>query len=530
MRRAAMGWFGTCVFTAATLASGAPPSQQPSRPGVTTLGSAVAAELRAFCDATTLGTWRRVRPGGTVRPYERGSGESPGAGFGAGLREPVALTASAQLAVSGVRRLSRTIYFYAPALASGGAPPAAEIPAAVLADQAVAGYLWIEAFPIDPEGAQLLTVELQLALDQVLGAGDGSVRISAFGSAMWRDTRFWRRGTASIAAGWRPGRVSASSPEPARVIIVASLPPSASPVVFARPNPAEFPASRPARLNAERTARTRARVDEAIALAGVGGPVEETMRALLPYVAPDVFFDARPAGDPDELLRIMRDWMTAIAPLPPPRRSAGLLVADQILQGAVHPFQLAVYDAPGRDQSAARRKAFVELGAAFTDLHLGATYLYTNTWLKEALALDPDGRAGELAFLVLLEKGFETSGVCADQNGEGFMRVISRGEAYLATGRGRTSPDRANVLFAIAQANSDVVAMATGHGYQGPGGAEATAFAAQAPAARREALRYYRLALAEESGTERAADALTEVWRLSAGLSPARTYFYCVYD
>jgi hypothetical protein len=375
----------------------------------------------------------------------------------------------------------------------------------------------------------LLTFEMQAALDRAFGPGDGTVRISAPGSAMWRNTRFWRRGTAMVAAGWRPGEASSPS-SPTRVIVAASLPPSARPVVFARQSDAEYLASRPYRLNAERTARTRAHVEEALTLTGIGGPVEAKMRSLLPYVAPAVFFDTRPAGDPDVLLRVMKEWMEAIAPLSPARRSAGLLAADQILQGTVHPFQLAVYDGPGREAAAVRRAAFTALGAAFEDLHLGSTYLYTNTWLKEAFALDPDGRAGELAFLTLVAKGFETSGMCSDQQGEGFLTVISRGEAYLATDRGRTSPDRANVLFAVAEAYSDVAAMATGHEYEGSGGAEAKKFAAQAPAARRQALRFYRLALAAESGTQRATDAAIDVWRLSAGLSPSRTHFYCVYD
>jgi hypothetical protein len=83
-------------------------------------------------------------------------------------------------------------------------------------------------------------------------------------------------------------------------------------------------------------------------------------------------------------------------------------------------------------------------------------------WLRQAYELDPNGRAGELAFLLLMEKGFNTSPGC--ENGdELFREVVRRGTEHL---RQRRSTDvEARVHFMMGDAYRDIVALAAGqHG------------------------------------------------------------------
>ena len=172
------------------------------------------------------------------------------------------------------------------------------------------------------------------------------------------------------------------------------------------------------------------------------------------------------------------------------------------------------------------RKQLEAEGAVFEWRELGGSYVYVHTWLKEALKLDPEGRAGELSFLTLMELGFETSGACADQGGTGFNAVIREGEAYLQ--RKPASGFRADVHFLLGQAYGDIVVLANGGGYSAD--EERAEYKDKAPSARAKAIDHYTTALQSAPGSPRVSEGWPEAWRLLAGIPPARTYFYCVYD
>jgi hypothetical protein len=136
-----------CATVSATLAAAVAFAAQAPAPSAAPIGPTIAAELRAFCDATTLHAWRSLHPNEEIRAYE---GDWAGAGFNAVGSGPAAVTASARLTVAGVRKLRRTVYFYAPP-AAGRPLPAEDASAESLRDQALAGYLWIEIVPVIPK-------------------------------------------------------------------------------------------------------------------------------------------------------------------------------------------------------------------------------------------------------------------------------------------------------------------------------------------------------------------------------------------
>jgi hypothetical protein len=84
-------------------------------------------------------------------------------------------------------------------------------------------------------------------------------------------------------------------------------------------------------------------------------------------------------------------------------------------------------------------------------------YLYALNWLQEAYELDSNGWAGELAFLLLMERGFDTSPV--RKNGsELFREVLRRGTEYFRTRRSQQV--EARIHFLMGDAYRDIVALA----------------------------------------------------------------------
>jgi hypothetical protein len=219
------------------------------------------------------------------------------------------------------------------------------------------------------------------------------------------------------------------------------------------------------------------------------------------------------------ILEAVDRWVRVAATLPPGRRSAALFAADQLLANSGGPHWR-------KDQHPPIRQRLESDGATFEWLDLGGTYHYTYTWLKEALFLDPDGRAGELAFATLMEKGFETSGGCSNQHGEGFRAVIREGEAYL-----RRKPEtalRADIHFLMAEAHADIVTLASGDSPSIQ--SDSARYGPEAAVAREKAIEHFRVAFEVAGNTSRAREAWPTAWRLVAGFAPTRTYFYCRND
>jgi hypothetical protein len=258
----------------------------------------------------------------------------------------------------------------------------------------------------------------------------------------------------------------------------------------------------------------QARLEENIVSAALGGEAEREIRAIIRW-KPREFNDA----DRDTFATALEKWLTEARQLPPPRRAAALLVADQMLSGYERVLNL------GEPDQKAIRDRFAAYGAEFDHDPLGGdAYMTTHTWLKQALELDPDGRAGERAFLILIEMGFDTSATCAEQ--DQFRSVIARGEQYLRDRPASTINRQVHLM--LARAYTDIWTLANGGGYEGA--ITAKEYLAEGPGARLRAIEEYRAALAGVSRAPDARESWIDAWRVMAGLTPLRTFFYCVYD
>lgn len=138
------------------------------------------------------------------------------------------------------------------------------------------------------------------------------------------------------------------------------------------------------------------------------------------------------------LLRALRAIRDTAPKLEPSRRAAALLAGD-LVKYATFPDPDAVPEAPeGTDTP--DRLLFV----ATQSIILGAdvdrsanSYWFNRAWLWDAYELDSLGRAGHLAFVRLLKRGFNKGAECAD-GVDFYLRVIDRGEADIR--RGDTDP------------------------------------------------------------------------------------------
>jgi hypothetical protein len=411
------------------------------------------------------------------------------------------------VAASG-RTLRRYAGFYPPA------PPAALVwPAdtgtALMENGCLLGLIWTEVSVQDTAQGARLADSIEELITSAVGARLRDANISYAGSAYWSHRAAWRWGSAFIvlavdrsSESVEEGRTSTS------VLTFAFLPVSGLALDDL----------------AEREGRDilgdSLPLARAVALSGVKVGAWAPLRSVLDAKTE---LDAERRGDAQmppasALVASLGGWLHAAEGLPPERRAAALFVADLALDRTRCAVHLC-----GQGDSA-KLEPLRALGAEFVYSELGGGWEYTNNWLVQARTLGGDGPVGDAAFMILLKRGFNLSGMC-DAGSDGFRKVIAEGEAFL--GRRGSAPVAAAVHFLVAEAYSDIVALARGDGAEY---ADSTAYQAEAPGAARSALAHYRAVINAGDTTALARAAWTRAFRLLAGAPSMGTAFFCVYD
>ena len=467
------------------------------------LADSVLGEFPNLRDGVSLRAWKKLHSTDTIQEYSPQVAEV----------ENWCVRARSEASLGSGRNWLRTAYFYVPDPPASLALPVGT-PKEELIDECRLGLVWTEIEDTDAARAQALTVRESLAA--ALGPGDTDPKINWWASAFWSNPVLWKRDVLSIAAAFTKFHKwgSTESRPPARVFVAAAGPKSKT--IFDQ----KFGDDHGAAYIAKRK-RIAAFANEAVKIAAISGAVEQAIRSAQDLVAVKDGSIAIPtAEERTQIFMVIDQWLSVARPLPPLRRAAALIVADQLMDQSGGPN----WD---KNDSPDIRKRLEAQGAVFEWDQLGGTYAFTHTWLKEALKLDRDGRAGELAFMTLLEKGFETSNQCLDQQGKSFRAVIRESEGYL-----RRRPDStftADIHLMIAQAYGDIVTIANGGGYL-ESESEFAEYRAESAGARSKAIEHYRIALESAPNNSRPDAAWPEAWRLMAGIPPTHTYFYCVYD
>jgi len=163
------------------------------------------------------------------------------------------------------------------------------------------------------------------------------------------------------------------------------------------------------------------------------------------------------------------------------------------------------------EDSAPGRRPLEAWGAGFEHEYYNDEFLYTHTWLAEALRLDSTSHAANLAFVSLI-------GGCDPGP------VIERGERYMV--KIADPALRAQLHFALGDAYADSVGLAG----QVDVGSSYRHNVQDAPAARAKAIEHYRSGLAIDHSSRFARAAWSKAWRLLAGVPPLVLVFHCEAD
>lgn len=460
------------------------------------------AELPHLRESITLRSWRTLHPSDRVESSlkEDGSG-----GFDKWCARAVAEP------IDHERSAKRVAYFYPPPPPDPALLPIPDEPRRLI-EQCSLGALTVEQ-EVDAADADTVRDRVRRTLNDEFGPGTFGVRLH------WAD-----RGSPATTGVWKPQGVTVASTlilpdanaaatrQRGRSLVVA-VNRSSGVVLDDSIVPAEQRAADTAHAR-----RVNARVREAIRIAAVGGEAERGIRASLAIIAaaaPPLRFPT--TTQRMRIVHAIAGWLKAATTLPASRRAAALLVADSLVEQSGAAFL-------NEKKPSLTRRILQSRGATFEWSELDGGFSYAHDWLKEALRLDAYGPAGELAFLSLMEKGFETSFACGDQGGEGFLTVIDRGQKYLQSSH--ATERLAYVHLLVARAYADVVLLEADRAY----GVEIQDYYPQPAVAHRNALDHYQAALNMPLDSSAAREAWSEAWRLSAGMMPLRTYFYCLYD
>ena len=463
-------------------------------------------ELPHLRQQSTLGAWKTLHGADSLELYSPKLASYPNENWCARMVSEAPLDAD--------RKVKRTAYFYLPAEPNPPALPP-NLPQEELVSQCRLGFVWSEVEDADSVRAEAFGDALRDSIKMDLGPGEMDLKLNWRGSSNWRKTALWEDGRLEIASAATFGLGSAK-PTPATIVGAAA---EISGIRFR--GVVDIRTATRARENyVARRQLIWSRIEEALSIAALGGQAETSVRAALKLVtAADGWWSRLPTdSEQSAIIDAVDQWLIASGSLPLARRSAALFAADQLFQESRGPRWREGENPPIRQRLEAQ-------GAKFEWLHIGDSYFYTHTWLREALRLDPDGRAGELAFLTLMEMGFETSGKCADQPEGEFRAVIAQGQEYV-----RRRPDSAikpDLHFLMAQAYGDIVALAAGAFYGEP---ESAKYQPEAAPARIRAIEQYRIAFDSANNTPRAREAWPYAWRLVAGLPPSKLHFFCIYD
>jgi len=208
---------------------------------------------------------------------------------------------------------------------------------------------------------------------------------------------------------------------------------------------------------------------------------------------------------------VLANWICAAQALPPPRHAAALLAADRLLSDAW--FLTTLSDSA----AASARDVLAAIGVPphYNDIGAGG-FSYADEWLHVAADLDPEGRAGQTAGLLLLRYS------CASSLAE-YDSLIARGETLAA--KALDPRIRREAHFIVADAYRDIVALAAGETAEME--TDATRYPPRASLARQKAIDHYAAALASDSTSWMAVGVLDDYHRLQTGKPLEGLHLFC---
>lgn len=401
------------------------------------------------------------------------------------------------------REITRRAYFYAPDPPADMSLPRRESSQEILVS-AQLGFVWIDVNEPDATAGAELAERTREELSKRFASGRFELKLWFANAGSWSRTAKWNVGPATFASAYES---IAGTPRPPRVLAFGFLPVSGLHLDLAGGEDVYGAAFE----------SQRHWLDKIIAASGFAG------KDLEPILRVKQRIDEYHSGGSeqwktavnDEVIAELKQWLSASRRRGRRQQAAALLAADVA-------YDLSEQFVNPDDQITRRR--LKSLGANFIYAQLDG-WVYTHDWLKKARRLDRRGPIGDVSLITMMEKGFDISGMCGDTGYEGFRRVIFAGERFLLRSRNRDL--RLRVQLLVAEAYSDIVALADG---AGEGYVDAAKYQRAAPWARSMAIWHYRRLLRSPDRTAEQMKRWKATWRLLAGAPPIGTNFFCVYD
>jgi len=480
----------------------------------------VAEQLALLDGEITLGQWKKIRPEETILLFNHLDAKVGPTKVAPPITRNWCVRVEARLDLGDGTEAIRYAFFYPPE-----PPENLELPEDKKADtlldrRSKLGLIWTERMEKSIDRGEELARRVRTAIDQRFGQGQAGFELLGFPvGGFWSETGRWHTGTATSISAYLNSKYDRTE---SKVVAFIFLPISQQSIELAhyvyrwlginsKYDKSDFPGVRARAM----IAQSGISGYEKKFLLDVLTEIEVVQREKYPGIR------GLSVGRIDEALR---RWMAAAQKLDVRHKAAALLAADVVL------FMENYFSVGVPEIGAQARQEMSKLGAEFVYERLGGTFVYTRTWLKKALEIDPKGPAGELAFRILMETGFDTSGTCSDGRFQ-FSQVIEQGESYLQKNHDKES--LAAVMRMVGDAYRDIVSITNGalgdfneylqeilrQEYRGT-----------APEARRKAIQFYREALPKTKYTYEATIAWTDAWRMIAGLPPIHVQYYCFYD
>jgi hypothetical protein len=470
------------------------------------IAQAVAREVKAFTAGVSAAEWLKSNPGEKLivrEPLPYGAEDRPERGDWCFRTQRVVL------AGVGAPTIVRSIFFYPPRMPADGALPALSEPGGdESARQACkAQMMRLEVGGLNPASASAVSQAIELQLSGYLGRKRMIVpapsRTDLMGLARWR------KGRTVIAIERYPSHddVIASTPEFKDSVAAAKA------QIYLGPD----------------YQQEKWILDQALKIAQPDEGLAQRFDAFQALAASVGTGAPPPAREPpgEDVVRAAARLLRKSSRWPAPRRAAAMVACDRVVAIGEQTGILAetatgpAGKVPGKPINVKRLE---RVGAKFDFSKRAGKWYYAMTFAQRARELDPDGRSGDLGYLAMAERGFDTSSTC-EQGPEQFRRVIGQAAPLLA---GKPDPDIAlRVHLLVGDAYATVVALA---------GAPHNAFfdpakyAPEAASARENAIAQYRAVLAIDHRGALATAAWDKAWRLLAGLPPMSLRFYCVYQ
>ncbi len=401
------------------------------------------------------------------------------------------------------REIIRRAYFYVPDPPADMSLPRTMNPQEIRAG-AQLGFIWLETNEPDTAAGQELAERTRQEVSAQFSKGQYDLKIWFANAAYWSKTAKWNAGPATFVSAYES---IDAGPRPPRILAFGFLPVSGLHVDLGGGEDSYGEA-----FDAELRS-----LDKAVAASGLAEkdlePICLVKQRIEEYHSGNS--ETWKAAINDEVIDALKQWLSTARRHGRRQYAAALLAADASLD-------LSNQFVSPEDE--AIRKRLKAIGANFIYAQLDG-YVYTHNWLKKALRLDRDGLIGDLSLISMMEKGFDLSGMCADTGYEGSRRVIFEGERFLSRSRDRKL--RARVHLLVAEAYSDVVALADG---AGEGYVSAAKYLRAAPWARSMAIAHYRHLVRVSHSPDDPKTMWKQMWRLLAGAPPIGTHFFCVYD